>query len=285
MRLLLIVLVSLVTLAACSDVRSYETRGRVISLGEDGRSVVVDHEDIPNLMPAMTMRLRALDASELRDVAAGDAIAFRLNLNSDSTWIDRVAVLEPDAVEGRPSQPAIHENDGLTMAMPGEQVPSFSLIDQDGSEVSADDLRGRPYLATFIYTRCPLPDYCPLMSTRFQEIQRRLAIDDRDVMLVSISIDPEYDTSTVMAEYGSRLTDDTSTWLFATGNPAQISRVATIFGVFYSEDNGEINHNLSTVLVGSDGRVRSIWRGNEWTVDEVVQTIERVVDVEANRRP
>jgi protein SCO1 len=282
MRAALVVLVVMLAVG-CSDERSYETRGRVIATDLPAGYVVVDHEDIPGLMPAMTMRLRVPDPESLQEIAAGDAISFRLNLNDDSTWVDRIVVLPPDAIEGRPSQPLVNPSAEVVSSMPGDRVPSFSLVDQAGAQVSPETLGSQPYLITFIYTRCPLPDYCPLMTQRFLALQERLEVDGHGTHLISVSVDPEFDTPDVMAEYGSRVGADFDRWTFATGSSLDVSKVATIFGVFYSEEEGEINHNLSTALVGSDGRVRSIWRGNEWSPDEVMETIRRVETVERAR--
>jgi protein SCO1 len=276
-------LACLLLLAACSDVRTYDARGRVISIADDARSIVVDHEDIRGLMPAMTMPFTVDDPSEIDGIAEGDAIGFRLNVTDDRSWIDRVRLLDPSAVEGRPSQPVVSEDSDVRLMMPGETVPEFTLVDSDGSLLTDDDLRGRPYLITFIYTRCPIPDYCPLMARRFAEIQAELNERAVDLELISVSIDPEYDSPEVMSDYAERLNADQSNWRFATGSPAQVSRAATIFGVFYNEADGGINHNLSTVLVDSEGRVRRIWRGNEWAVDEVVGAAERVVSAEKVR--
>lgn len=270
-------------IVGCSDVRTFDTRGRVISLDAPAGYLVVDHEDIPGLMPAMTMRLRVPDQDLMRGVASGDAISFRLNLNDDSTWVDRISLLPPDAIDGRPSQPLVNPTSDVTTAMPGDLVPPFVLVDQTEARITQEELLGRPYLITFIYTRCPLPDYCPLMTQRFIALQRQLVENGDDTRLVSVSVDPEFDTPDVMAEYGARVGADFDRWTLATGSPDDISRVATIFGVFYSEGDGEINHNLSTALVGSDGRVRSVWRGNEWSPDEVIDAIRQVEAVERDR--
>jgi protein SCO1 len=283
MRAPLLLLVAVYLLVGCSDTRSYETKGRVISVDPSAGALVVDHEDIPGLMPAMTMRLKVADARELDPIASGDAVAFRLNLNADSTWVDRIVLLDPTAVTGRPSQPLINPDAEASAVMPGEVVPSFAVVDHDGVEIRDVDLAGAPYLITFIYTRCPLPDYCPLMTQRFLAIQRTIIDEGLRTRLVAASVDPEYDRPEVLAEYGQRVGASPDHWRFVTGSPEQISHLATIFGVFYSEDGDEINHNLSTVLVGRDGRVRSLWRGNEWSVDEVISAIRRVETVERER--
>jgi protein SCO1 len=285
MRALSVLLgIAVLSLAGCSDHRTYDSRGRVISIATDLQSVVVDHEDIPGLMPAMTMRLRVMDQYELDHIAVGDAISFRLHVTSETSWIDRLVVLDADAIDGLPSQPAIRSTGDQTLVMPGGVVPEWELVRETGETITGTDLSGAPYLITFIYTRCPLPDYCPLMSRRFRAIQDSLVAESSLTKLVSVSVDPTFDAPEVMAEYGYRVGADPSIWWMATGNPEQVSHVATIFGVFYSEENGEINHNLSTVLVDADGRVRRIWRGNEWTVAEVVETRRRLEDVETGRR-
>jgi protein SCO1 len=234
--------------------------------------VIVDHEEIPGFMPAMTMPFRAESADEVATLTAGQAIRFTLTVSRAGAMIRDIERIDDEAMQDfAGSEPLPRAPDGTPILLPGHAVPSFELIDQEGHSFGIGDYAGRPVLLTFIYTRCPIPDYCPLMSRNFQILQpeaRRAG-----VTLLSISFDVEHDTPAVLKEYASRLTDDTAHWRFATGTPEQIAYAATLFGVFYEEDGLEINHSLSTALIGSDGRVREIWRGNRWTPEEVLAVI------------
>jgi protein SCO1/2 len=160
----------------------------------------------------------------------------------------------------------------------GDRVPAFTLSqDQNGEAVHLSDYEGDVLVLTFIYTRCPIPDYCPLMSKNFAQLQDMLppALQD-DVHLLSVSFDPERDTPPVLRDYAQRYTDDLSNWTFATGTEAEVRQVTDRFGVFTEQEEGQIVHSLRTALIGPDGRVRALWRGNDWAPQEVLAEVKRV---------
>lgn len=278
-RFVLLVL-SAVLFVGCSLERSYEVRGRVVGFGDDPRTVIVEHEDIPGLMPAMTMPFQALDAAAVQALDVGDAVAFTLHVAPDSSWISDVAALPDDAVDRHPAGSDTRPTTvgGGTLLNVGDPVPDVTLVSQAGDTLRTGDYAGRSWLITFIYTRCPLPDYCPLMSQRFQQLQPRLAEQYGDrVALLSVTFDPAYDTPQVLAEYADRYGADPARWTFATGDPSEIAHLAHRFGVFYETNGNVIDHNLTTALVGPDGTVRALWRGNDWTPEDVVQALRTAV--------
>lgn len=275
-----LVLVGALGLSACKLSRTYEVQGRVVGFGDDDRTVIVEHEDVPGLMPAMTMPFQVSDPRELEGLEQGRAVAFTLGLSRDSSWIYDVRLLPDDAVAAAPAgqeAPGAAPG-GVPVLHEGDAVPPFQLVSQDGEPVRFSDYAGQALLVTFIYTRCPLPDFCPRMSGHFQQLQARLQprFGDR-VQLLSVSFDPEYDTPEVLRAYAADYTDDTEQWTFATGTPEQVERVAHLFGVFYADESEDINHNLRTTLVGPEGHVRQIWSGNAWTPEEVLEAVARVL--------
>ena len=260
----------------------YDVQGRVAGFSNDPRRVIVEHEEIPGYMPAMTMPLTAKDSTQLDGLDVGDAIGFRLRTNADSTWITGVERLPDSAVARHPAGAPAPRRPESSERLPirvGARVPAFTLSrDQNGEPVQLSDYAGQALVLTFIYTRCPLPDYCPLMSRRFAKLQERIPANLKDdVELLSISFDPEHDTPQVLSDYAARYTSDLSNWTFATGTEAQVQRVAGFFGVFTQQEGGQITHNLTTALIGPDGRVRELWRGNDWTPQEVLAEVRRVV--------
>lgn len=273
-------------LAGCWPSQTHDVRGRVVGFGDDGRTVIVEHEDVPGLMPAMTMPFTATDPDAVRSLNVGDAVAFSFSLTRDSSWIDEVRTLPDSAVAANPAGepeplPAASAASSAPFLTGGDPVPPFSLVDQDGQPVRRSDFEGQAFAVTFIYTSCPVPDFCPLMSRRFAALQPRLQerFGER-ARLLSISFDPERDTPAVLANYAAQYTDDTQRWTFATGTPEAIAQLAAAFGVFTKEGQGDdqqIVHNLTTAVVGPEGRVRQIWRGNDWTTGDVLQAIERAL--------
>ena len=270
----------LAALAACSGDRSYEVQGRIVGFG-DGATVIVEHGDIDGLMPAMTMPFEAQDGAALDSLYTGDAVAFVLHIRGDSSWIDQIKKLPDDAVPPHPAgTPDESASDAPALLEMGDPVPDAQLLTHADTTLQISDLEGMPVLVTFIYTRCPLPDYCPRMSENFVQLQRRIR-EDRlgPIHMLSISFDPQYDTPAVLREYANRVGADLSTWIFATGDSTTVATLAHQFGVFYRTEGEEIMHNLTTALVGSDGRVRRIWRGNDWTLDQVISAL-RSLDAE-----
>ena len=265
----------------------YEAQGRVAGFGDDPRRVIVEHEEIDGYMPAMTMPLTVKDPAALDGLEVGDAIGFRLHAGADSSWITGMERLPDTAVARHPAnrsgaaptpRRADGRSEGAQMVREGAQMPGFTLSqDQNGEPVRLAGYEGQTLVLTFIYTRCPLPDYCPLMSKRFATLQDLIpATLDGQVELLSISFDPEHDTPQVLSDYAARYTGDLSNWTFATGTKKEVQRVTGLFGVLTQQEGGQITHNLTTALIGPQGRVREIWRGNDWTPRAVLEDVKRV---------
>ncbi|MFO7314947.1 SCO family protein [Rhodothermus marinus] len=280
----LLLLAALLLWTGCRFSRTYEVRGRVVGFGDDPHTLFIQHEEIPGYMPAMTMPFRTPDTAAVARLSLGDPIAFTFHVTRDSAWITDIRRLPPGTrlnLDAGP-RPTLH---GLPLLQEGDPLPDATLLTQDSLQLRLSDLQGRALLLTFIYTRCPVPDFCPLMSRRFQQLQEPLKARFGDhTRLLTISFDPAYDTPSVLRRYAQQYTDDTRHWIFATGDTTTIRRLATQFGVHYEAAAGEIIHNLTTALVAPDGRIGRIWRGNRWTTDEVLAAVAEVLaDTSATR--
>ena len=164
--------------------------------------------------------------------------------------------------------------------MIGETVPNVPMINQDGKTIHFGEFKGEAVLLTFIYTRCPFPDFCPLLSSRFAAIQSDLAKNAEEYKsthLISISLDPNYDKSALLREYGLKyIGHDPSGcqhWDFVSTTPSDLQKLVADFGLDYVEQEGQINHSLNTVLLAADGTVVEMWPGNEWQASEVVDVM------------
>ena len=155
----------------------------------------------------------------------------------------------------------------------GDAVPDFTLTRQDGGRITAADLQGRHTIVTFIFSRCPVPEFCPLIGRKFQALQRELPTIAKEVRLLSITIDPEYDQPAILREYGKSLDADFSRWSFATGSSAQIEQLARLFAVRIERNSGSLDHALATALIGPDAKVIEIWRGNAWKPEGILARI------------
>jgi protein SCO1/2 len=260
--------------------RTYPIRGQILGIGEtrpDGRrEVSVRHEDIPGFMPAMSMAYFVKKPTMLDGLAPGDLFSATLIVDGGDIHLDAVQKT------GRQDLPPdIKPVRVMEVMAPGEVVPDDELQDQEGRTRKLSDWRGRALAVTFVYTRCPLPDFCPLMDRRFAEIQRAVAGDPelRDrAHLVSISFDPARDTQDVIRTHAKARGADPKTWSYLTGTQAAVDRVTSRFGVSTIDEKDSaqsITHNLRTAIVDPQGRLVKVYSGNEWTVDAVLADLRR----------
>jgi protein SCO1/2 len=178
--------------------------------------------------------------------------------------------------------PAVADTAPSTSSAPrlreGDEMPEFSLTNQDGATITRETLRGKPFVLTFVFTRCPVPNFCPLMSKNFARLQEAIGAAGDDSLgqaqLLSISFDPEHDTPAVMKEFAASEHADPRIWNFASGAPAQINSLTSAFAVMLQPEGRTISHGLATALVDRNGRVVEIWRGNRWKPDEVIEKIK-----------
>jgi protein SCO1/2 len=217
-------------------------------------------------MAAMTMPFNVRDDWAIAILEPGQEIEATLVVQEDRSWIEGLKV----------SQVKDAADSAVTNAAPktGVEVPDFHLRNQDGQRIHLAQYRGRPLLLTFIYTRCPLPDYCPLTSKNFSEIFRgmRSLSSERRPHLLTISFDTDYDTPEVLQKYGRRYMNPAAfdTWEFATGSPEEIKEITGYFGLSYWKESGQIIHSLVTALIGPDGKLLKLYPGNEWTPSQIL---------------
>jgi protein SCO1 len=260
--------------------RRFEVRGQIRELDIDSKTIRIAHEEIPGYMAAMTMPFQVKDTSVLHGLKVGDDVGFLLVVTDDDSWIRRIIRVESTGL-GQNESAEITKN--LARLQTGECVPDFSLVDQNGCAVRLKDYRGKAVLLTFIYTRCPLPNFCPLMSKNFASLQERLHKEfPGKFHLLSVSIDPEFDKPEVLKNYSSRWSTNEETWTFSAGTRGEIEAVGGLFGLVQESANGLINHDLRTALIGPDGRLVHLWKSNMWTPYEVHR---RVAELFQSNKP
>ncbi|MBD0326482.1 MAG: SCO family protein [Pyrinomonadaceae bacterium] len=257
--------------------KRYELKGKVVSVDRAAQLLIISHEEIRGYMDEMTMSFALKDPAIINDITPGDSIQATLVVAASSSWLEDVVITKPPTKLSPTEQPA-----AANEASPGDTVPDFSLVNQDGKRISLRQYKGRALLLTFIYTRCPLPEYCTLMSNNFAAVDRELKKDEnlyRRTHLLSVSIDPEYDTPKVLRSYGGAHTGNYTTetfkhWEFATGTKDEVKQLAQFFGLTYYPDADQITHSLRTIIIAPDGKVYKVYRGNEWKPDEVVSDLQ-----------
>jgi protein SCO1/2 len=269
--------------AACSqapDQRSFTLQGQVQSIDAPHKQVVVKHEEVKGFMPAMTMPYDVKEAAAIDGLAPGDLINAKLIVFSNGAYLADIKKVGTAPLEKPPAETAMPTaSSGFELLRPGEAVPDGKFLDQDGKPLTFATFKGSPVVMTFIYTRCPLPTFCPLMDRHFATLQKSLKTDPQlnSVHLVTISFDPLTDTPPVLKKHAKGLGADFTRWTFLTGDRDDIDQFGARFGVSVSRalsDARDIAHNLRTVIIGADGKLVKVYTGNDWSPEQVLADLK-----------
>ena len=256
----------------------YDTQGVVRGFSPDRSTVEIQHEDIPGFMPSMTMPFVARDPKQIADLKTGDAIAFRMAVTQKDFWIENVKKIHREDVNvAEPKQRSSASAEHDARLKEGDEMPPFSLTNQNGERISLDTFRSQPFVLTFVFTRCAVPNFCPRMSNNFEEVETAIKGGSGTLAktrLLSITLDPGYDTPKVLSDYAAFHHADSKIWTFATGDEKEIDSLTRAFSVYRQNEGGTISHGLATALINRDGRIEKIWRGNAWTPTEVTEAIQ-----------
>jgi len=273
------VLLLALTIAGCSrsagvSARQYQLHGQVLALVPDRHELTVKHGDIPGFMPAMTMAYRVKDPKLLDGLSRGDMVTATLNVRESEAWLSMIQRTGHAEVADAGPIPRV-----MDVLEPGDAVPDTVLQDDNGQPRRLTDWAGRAIAVTFVYTRCPMPDFCPLMERQFAEAQQRILSDKHlagAAHLVAISFDPQHDTPDVLNAHARARGADPRVWTFLTGTPASVEDVASRFGVSVmreQQDGGALTHNLRTAVIDPRGRLVKIYSGSEWTPMMLVEDL------------
>jgi protein SCO1 len=265
--------------ASSGPVKQYSVMGVIVSTDVTRGDVTIDSEAIPGFMGAMTMPYKVKDPNVLQDLHPGDHMMGQLLVSDAGTVLDQIVITQQAKPDYKPKTQ-------YHVPQTGDRVPNFKLTNQNGKHISIDSFRGKALLITFIYTRCPLSDYCPKMSRNFAEIDKELAAEPglyKKTHLLSISFDPIYDTPAVLKSYGEaytgRFTRETfGHWDFAAPPQEELPKMLSFFDVGATpEANKTITHSLSTVVVDPDGKVAEWYPTNDWSTGEVLGDLKKAV--------
>jgi protein SCO1 len=259
--------------------KRYPFNGRVISIDTQSQSAIIDAAAIPGFMDAMAMPYTIKPASALNQIAVGDSISAEVVVQSHSKnqdappeyWIENVKVIAHGAAS-KPTSTALHT------PTPGEDVPDFVFTNQSGKRISLSQYRGQTLLVTFVYTRCPFPDFCPRVSSNFDDIYKQIGTNPAlaHTHLLTLSFDPEHDTPKVLRDYGFSVahTHDNSLfkrWEFAVPSATDLPKIADFFALTIKPENGVITHTLSTAAIGPDGKIVQWYHGGDWQVSDLIK--------------
>lgn len=265
--------------AACAPgPREYELRGVVVAVDSARQEITIKHEDIPRFMPGMTMPFKVRDPRLLQGRVAGDLVRATLVVEESEAHL---RALERTGSAPVPESSATPRPDILD---PGEPAPEATFTDEEGKTRRLSDWRGQVLAVTFIYTRCPIPNFCPQMDQHFKSAQDAIQNDPElrgRVRLLSVSFDPAYDKAPVLAARARQLKADPEIWSFLTGEREDLERFASRFGVSIVREDApaqEIVHNLRTAVIDTNGRVSVILRGTEWSPPELTAALRKALE-------
>lgn len=287
MRTLSVSILLALLAAACgtSDRREFTLQGQIIAVAPDHKQATIKHEEIPGFMSAMTMPYEVQDPKEYESLAPGDLITARLVVLPSAAYLENVRKVGDAPLEIAAGDAGAGASGGFELIKAGAPVPDVTLFDQEGRTVTLDTFRGSALVVTFIYTSCPMPDFCPLMDRNFAAIQKKLQEQNNElkVHLLSVSFDPDVDTPAVMKKHATALGADPRIWSFVTGDRDEIDKWAAGFGMAISRamnDPRDITHNLRTVIIDRQGNLVQTYGGNEWTPEQVVADVRVMVGVD-----
>jgi protein SCO1/2 len=250
----------------------------VLAVRADGREITIHHDDVKGFMPAMTMPFQLKDPALAKGRMPGDMVKATLVVTDNEAWLSRVVKIgwapfpEPSAAAAPPA---------IDLLRNGDEVPDETLIDQSGTAFQFSSLRGSAVLVTFIYTRCPMPDFCPRMDALFAAVQRAIQAGrvPGKVRLLSVSFDPDFDAPAVLKAHAAAMGADERVWTFATAPRAQIEQWGARLGLSVlraAGDPSDITHNLRTAVIDRRGRLVTVLGGNQWTAEQAIAALASV---------
>ena len=262
--------------------KRYPFTGRVVSIDTKEQSAVIDGDNIPGFMDAMAMSYKIKPPAALSQLAPGDSISAEVVVVGTANKSDSGAPdywLENVRVTAHAKSPPAAPGGAQRTPIPGDDVPDFAFTNQDSQRDSIKQYRGKVVLVTFIYTRCPFPDFCPRMGSNFADLDKQLNADPAlatRVHLLSVSFDPEHDTPKVLRDYAFSVahTHDAALfrqWEFAAPRSADLPRIADFFGLIAKPEGGLITHNLSTTVISPDGKIVKSYHGGDWQPSDLIK--------------
>lgn len=280
-------LVCLLAVEVLQGAQRFPVNAVILSIDKAHRTFLASSSEIPGYMKAMVMPFQVRDAKALDGLKPSMFVDFTLAVDKDRSWVENLRVHEYQSVEQEPMlarrlQLLANLDRKNPLAPPiaiGDAVPDFTLTDQAGSRVRLSLLAGKVVGITFIYTSCPLPDYCFRLSNNFGRLQKRFATRmGRDLVLLSISFDPAHDTPAVLAKYAGIWKADANSWHFLTGTLSDVKQVCHRFGLNFWPDEASLTHSLHTVVVDRQGKLAANFEGNQFTAEQLGDFVEATIN-------
>jgi protein SCO1 len=287
MRLLLVSVLSLaVTHPAAAAAERHKMTGVVLTVDAAAMNLSVSCDSVPGFMPAMVMPFSVKDAALLTDIRPGAAIDFTVVIDGDASYIEDLRVRRYQSLDSKPSEfrrlellSQLAAGEPSIRLEAGQPVPDFTLTDQQRQRVTFSKLAGKVVALTFTYVRCPNPAYCFRLASNLSQLQKRFKDRlGRDLVLLTIAIDPALDRGDALLEYARTWTTNARAWHFLTGPLEEVKRVAGMFGVQFWQDEGSLTHSFHTAVIDRRGILVGNLDGNEFTAQQLGDLVQTVLD-------
>jgi protein SCO1/2 len=267
--------------------KTYDAHGVVRQIATDHRAITIQHDAIAGYMPAMTMEFPVKDTNELHGISPSDEIAFKLVVRENGDWVESIRFISQRIEDVTNGVVMIHVPTAELKS--GDVLPDYELTDEAGGKIRFADFRGRVLAFTFLFTRCPLPDFCPRMSQDFAET-RRLLVNapggPTNWQFLSISFDPEFDHPVVLSSYANYFREgNPDRWLFAVASADTLASLAPKLDLMVVHEGGGISHNLRTVVLDPQGRIFRQFDGNQWLPQKLAEAIREAARPQTNSTP
>ncbi len=266
--------------ATIQEVRSFDVKGVLLRVENEGRTLIIDHEEMPGYMGAMTMPFRVKDTAESKKAEPGDEIQFVYKVAELESWVEDI---QPTGVKKELKIPEPDPALKKKLLKSGEPFPDFKLLDENGEQVQLTDYRGSVVALTFIFTRCPVPEYCPAMMRNFSAVEKALKSDPStpsNFKLLTVSFDSDFDTPEVMKAYGKSFGQTSDNWnLLSSPQTEEVRSLGESVGLMFGKsDNAIYTHNLRTVVIEPQGRIAKIFTDESWTPEELVEAMKQAAE-------
>jgi protein SCO1 len=267
-------------------VTDYPLKGVVRKVARDTGHLTIRHDAIPGLMGAMTMPFPVTDRAVLDRVQSGDSVEATLRVWEEKGAVNHYELRGLNVIKQASPHADLAISKGKVPVRErprklelGETVPDFAMTTQEGQVVKLSELRGNVVVLTFIYTRCPLPDFCPLMDRKFADLSQKISTFPtraQHIRLISLSFDPEHDTPDVLHKHAQARGAVPPLWTYAVAAHDELAKIAAPLGLFYEPGTNEIAHNLSTAVIDPQGKLARLEVGtqrNRWETTDLLKTI------------
>jgi protein SCO1 len=256
----------------------YTVQGILLNVDRTKGSITVSCDAIPGYMDAMVMSFMVREPGVLKSLAPGTTVRFKMVERGSEDYAEHLEAIKVTNYEAEPTEAArltilhrtLDPQSAARIVSTGQPVPDFTLIDQTQHATHLAQFRGKVVALTFTYSRCPNPNYCFRLSNNLSQLNRRFHdVAGRDLVLVTIVIDPDDDQGKALERYANTWKADPETWHFLTGKLTDVRAVAELFGMNFWNDEGFLTHSFHTVVIDREGRLAANLEGNQFTAQQL----------------